>query len=227
MRRLGFVLICGGILQLLTPAPAQAWFGWLDKLSGPGPFLTWDLEYRVFCVDDSRANVENVSLSNIRSEKLQRVARVLGTGCVFDTHKNPRASVNFAFGQAYATKNELQYSSTDVKKRVTMTKFEPSFSVFLNDSKTFALTTGVGALVVTGPAFDSFQRFYWKVVRGTVIPKGWNGATISVGVLYVPKGFDASDFGALPGTFHTDSEVLPTIEIAFDLARLNRARRTP
>jgi hypothetical protein len=43
--------------------------------------------------------------------------------------------------------------------------------------------------------------------------------SVSTGIFYMPKGFDAKDFGALPGTFHTDKELLLTARITLDLSR--------
>src|SRR6185436_12223722 len=37
------------LLVLLKPTPAQAWFGWLDEWSGPGPWLGQLYEVRVAC----------------------------------------------------------------------------------------------------------------------------------------------------------------------------------
>jgi len=42
------VVLCALILAL-TPAPAQAWFEWLDYLSGPGPFYGYKIDVRVWC----------------------------------------------------------------------------------------------------------------------------------------------------------------------------------
>ena len=39
--------------------------------------------------------------------------------------------------------------------------------------------------------------------------------SLSTGIFYMPKGFDAKDFGALPGTFHTDKELLATAAISW------------
>jgi len=44
-RALGFVAIC----LVLAPAPAQAWWGWLDDLSGPGRFRGPLFEFRLIC----------------------------------------------------------------------------------------------------------------------------------------------------------------------------------
>src|SRR5947199_90795 len=37
------------LLLVLVPAPAQAWFGWLDNLSGPGPFNGAEFDYKFLC----------------------------------------------------------------------------------------------------------------------------------------------------------------------------------
>jgi hypothetical protein len=37
------------VFLLIGPAPAQAWFGWLDDLSGPGPFWGQQYEVRLAC----------------------------------------------------------------------------------------------------------------------------------------------------------------------------------
>jgi hypothetical protein len=42
------VVVCI-VVQLTTATRANAWFGWLDRLSGPGPFYSVDFEYRLAC----------------------------------------------------------------------------------------------------------------------------------------------------------------------------------
>jgi hypothetical protein len=39
-------------VAMLMPAPAFAWFGWLDKLSGPGRFFGFLFEVRAICFGD-------------------------------------------------------------------------------------------------------------------------------------------------------------------------------
>jgi hypothetical protein len=40
------------VLLLVVPAPAQAWFGWLDNLSGPGPFNGAEFDFKLLCFMD-------------------------------------------------------------------------------------------------------------------------------------------------------------------------------
>jgi len=37
-------------MQLLAPSPAHAWWGWLDNLSGPGPFNGLEFDYKILCL---------------------------------------------------------------------------------------------------------------------------------------------------------------------------------
>jgi hypothetical protein len=49
MRRVVLTVAVCLAIQLIQPAPAQAWWGWWDQLSGAGPFRGWELETRLFC----------------------------------------------------------------------------------------------------------------------------------------------------------------------------------
>jgi hypothetical protein len=42
------VLLCL-IITMATPAPAEAWFAWLDRLSGPGPWYGLKVDVRALC----------------------------------------------------------------------------------------------------------------------------------------------------------------------------------
>ncbi len=53
MRRLGVSLWLCFLIQAVAPAPALAWWGWLDKWSGPGPFTGWLVEVRLACFGPS------------------------------------------------------------------------------------------------------------------------------------------------------------------------------
>jgi hypothetical protein len=53
MRRLFLAfVVCLGI-QLILPAPAHAWWGWWDELSGAGPFRGLEIEARIACFGEA------------------------------------------------------------------------------------------------------------------------------------------------------------------------------
>jgi hypothetical protein len=217
LRHLLIVTFCV-VVQLAAPAPAHAWWEWLDQLSGPGPFIGWDFQWRVYCIPEDRAGAVDLSLQSINSPGREKLARIFGAGCLFDRTANPKGSVNFAFGQVYSVRNELQYAPGTDKPHVTMTKFEPSLSMFADSSKVIEITSGLGVVVIHGSGFDTVSHFYWTPVRATI--NVGNGVGVRMGFVIMPKGFDAVDFGALPGTFHTDKEVLGTASVSVDLVRL-------
>ena len=216
------IATCCVVVQLAAPAPAQAWWEWLDQLSGPGPFTGWDFQWRVKCIPDAPNAVTDLSLANIASDGQRKVARIFGAGCLFESKVNPRGSVNFAFGQVYSVRNELKYAPGIDQPRVTMTKFEPSLSMFVDPEKLVEITSGLGVLVINGKGFDTFYHFYWTPVRATI--QVGKGVSARLGFLIMPEGFDDVDFGALAGTFHTDKEVLGTASISVDLARVFKRR---
>lgn len=49
MRSLKAAFGAAAMFVLLTPVSAQAWWGWLDDLSGPGPFVGQQYEIRAYC----------------------------------------------------------------------------------------------------------------------------------------------------------------------------------
>ena len=78
------IATCCVVVQLATPAPAQAWWEWLDQLSGPGPFTGWDFQWRVKCIPDTRVGAADLSLANIESSGQRKLARIFGAGCLFE-----------------------------------------------------------------------------------------------------------------------------------------------
>lgn len=58
--RVGLSLLLCVAAQLAAPPPAHAWFGWLDKFSGPGDFVGLLVEARLFCFG------EDIGLTDLR-----------------------------------------------------------------------------------------------------------------------------------------------------------------
>jgi hypothetical protein len=50
-------------LSAMMPAPAFAWFGWLDKYSGPGPWHGVRLEWRLTCFNDNDVWVDAAAIT--------------------------------------------------------------------------------------------------------------------------------------------------------------------
>jgi hypothetical protein len=170
------------------------------------------------------------SLDNFKGKKTQVVAGILGAGCLNDHTAHPGSSLNFRIARYWSTDNHLQYASGVKAPTVNLWQFEPSFSTFVDQQKMVELTMGVGVTALSGDGFNSMTRLYFRPVMLTLTPGGrlkregfsrvTRALSVSTGLIYMPKGFDAEDFGAVPGTFHTDRELLLTASVLFDLSRL-------
>jgi hypothetical protein len=106
-----------------------------------------------------------------------------------------------------------------------MIKLEPSLSMFVDPEKLIEITSGLGVMVIHGKRFDTFYHFYWTPLRATI--KVGKAVAVRLGFLIMPEGFDDVDFGALPGTFHTDKEVLGNASLSIDLARVFKRKPSP
>ena len=236
MRRLAIAIVYCAAFQLLLPSPAQAWWGWLDELSGPGPWMFIDGQYRIVCVPDPKAaglsesQKKNPPADVLRSldsfDGLRRVAAAIGgSGCLLQPPVSPRASINYATGPFVSIGNNLHPLGS--KRYLVMYKHELSASTFLDRWKIFEASAGGGWLI--GLRTSDFTRGYWTVT-GTISPyaalardsggkQSWlRTISVKVGVVGVPQGFSAKDFGA-SGTFRTDGELLKTISITLDFSR--------
>jgi hypothetical protein len=224
MRRSVVILVLLACFQFLVPTPAHAQFWrWIDELSGPGPFNGVVLPWRLVCIGGQPAPA---TMTTSRRVGYVTAAALGGSGCLLSPGALPRASLNFDTGFLLALKNHLDYASS-VNKRVHMTILEPTFSFHIDptlENDWLEVGGGAGVFVMHGPAFDTFSRAFIEPIRADFRPlakqRGWRrGIVLRGAVIIVPQGFDATDFGAKPGSFHTPSEVLPTIGAFFDWVR--------
>jgi hypothetical protein len=241
MRRLRFTLILCVLVQCFTPAPAHAWFWeYLEELSGPGPFRGPAFEWRLVCFsepDPSRANVEETTDENRLAAA--RVVQFFGPGCFFKQvplQNQRRASINLKFGMLSAKENHLEYTGTP-DRDVKLTTLLPNFA--WRPTRFFETSMGVGVYWFSGPSFQSFHRLVIQPIQADLKPLAainsargaeavWWDELISLraGVIIVPQGFDAADFGAIPGTFRTSRESLKNAAVFLDLDSLVRKMRT-
>lgn len=237
MRRVIVTALCAAAFLFMRPEPAHAWFDWIDQLSGPGPFAGIDFQWRLICAQDpqqitptdSRDPGDALRSLDSFNGGARVVAGIFGAGCLGNHKANPVSSLNFRVARLWSLDNHLQYANGVKAPTVNMWQFEPSFSTFVDDKKMVELTMGMGVTTLSGDGFDSVSRLYFRPVMLTLTPggrlnrEGFNkfarAMSVSTGLIYMPKGFDAQDFGAVPGTFHTDHELLLTAKVSFDLSR--------
>jgi hypothetical protein len=63
------------VFLLIRPAPAQAWFGWLDDLSGPGPFWGAEFDFRLVCFMEKAPWSESIAAMQVANALLEPVNR--------------------------------------------------------------------------------------------------------------------------------------------------------
>jgi hypothetical protein len=63
-------------LQLAVPSPAHAWWGWLDNLSGPGPWWGPEFDFRLVCFPGKTTVADAKRASTAAAALLQRSGSV-------------------------------------------------------------------------------------------------------------------------------------------------------
>lgn len=250
MRRLALVRFACLLVFLALPAPAHALFWhWLDELSGPGTFNGPEIEIRVVCF--SEPGKEKATPIEERKRAAAGVVGVIPPGCVFTRvplENVRRASVNLALSYLYANHTHLKYADKSANHFVHVLTLRPRF--WLRPTRSVEVGAGVGFYRFTGPGFEPVWRTVLEPFLVDVKPfalvrdifhhtdksddvrdypdSQWDLLiSFRAGFIYSPKGFDATDFGAIPGTFHTKRELLPTASVLMDLDWLARRMRRP
>jgi hypothetical protein len=160
-------------------------------------------------------------------------AALVGVGCVRQTKANPIASLNVRFAYLFSLHNHLTYDEPEYAEdgpRVRLLQPEVSFTVFVDKRKSVELGSamGVSTAFVAKKGVDPFSRFYWRPLLLTVSPvsllrkhspKGWRALTLMSSIVIMPQELNDTDFGAKPGTFHTDREIQGLFGVTLDLSR--------
>src|SRR5712672_1570801 len=115
MRRLALIITCCVCCQVLAPARADAWWGWLDQLSGAGPWKGYQIEFRLICFSESGKATP---------------APFLGfeSSCPLDNGQKPRASISIASRFFHADPDPGYANNKEIKLLTLQPAF--SFSVF-------------------------------------------------------------------------------------------------
>jgi hypothetical protein len=249
MRRFVLVRLACLFVFLSLPVPAHALFWhWLDELSGPGTFNGYEIEVRLVCFSEpAKQGAEEIKA---RKRLAAGVVGVIPPGCVFTRvplENVRRASINLAMSYMYANHTHLEYADKNANHFVHLLTLRPR--VWMRPARSVEVGAGVGFYRFTGPGFEPVWRTVLEpflvdvkplaLVRDalrlghrddvTDYPDSQWDLIISfrAGFVYSPKGFDAQDFGAIPGTFHTKRELLPTASVLLDLDPIARWMRRP
>jgi hypothetical protein len=208
MRRSTRMLVLMGLWAVLAPREAAAGLGWLEKLSGPGPFRGFVYTVPVACYrPGERADF-------ICTQKERSAGQ-------------PRAIVGIDIARFWTSDNPLVYPRGRPGPKVQLFMLVPSLSIPVH--KTFTIGTGFGWARFTGEddAFPAFSRGVYQPVRLTVMPVSaftdeprWSAIQFKFNANMFTSAIRAEDFGAVPGTFKSSHEVLWEPVIFVDVLKL-------
>ena len=230
MRSFKVSVLLGALLVIMMPAPAHAWFGWLDNLSGPGYFIGDEVEIRLFCFKGDEGG-----------EPVRVVSVTVESGCWLVKRKHHKISINLIAGVYGAlSKGDLQYADPQANKKIGLFDYGVLGSYSILDQRV-ELKGGLEGNYFFGPAFDNFTRLSvvafldWKPFAGkgpspAPLPKptppqpvadankpAWRDiVTLRLGALFFPGGFDSSDFGATSGLHSNHDLILPFMGVVLD-----------
>jgi len=224
MRRVVLTLASTVLVSLALPAPAAAWWEFLEELSGPGRFYGWDIQVRLFCiVEGEGGRAERVTPSS---------AGVILSACADAGRRARRLSIDL--GARFLTaKDNPEFANG---QPIQLTTLSPAISMNLLskwpkwDFIDYGFSGGVYWFSST--EFPSFSGAILEPVRFEFHPTTamknktkWSAAVpvVRVGWLIFPGGFERSQFAPsnpLPARIARDKPF--NLSIAFDLEALLR-----
>ncbi len=226
------------ILCLNAATPAYAWFGegWLESLSGPGPFKGKLLDLRLVCLAaPASASGTAISSTAISSTPPAGEKRPLGwgatfpkrddarawftpLGCHFLDRDRPRLELGIQYGRLHADDNPLDYSHRPtlvaLDKQVDLNLLMLTGDVRVNRVVDLGIAFGRGSFHSPAGVFGDFSKTIVQPLRVTLRPLSplstreriSEFVSVSVAVTRFNGGFRGEEFGARPGTFNEPGE---------------------
>jgi hypothetical protein len=182
MRRLCVTLILSAILPLAAPQRADAFWRWLDELSGPGKFYGADFDIRIACKTTSKTDEYDSelmkalqALENKRKTKPTALSdfetKMLNVGvstpCLMFGKKlahRRQASFNVAVGYQLAERTNLVYAGDDSRQPGDLAperniyNFSVRPTVWWRWFRSFEVGAGVGVYKFWGTDSKSFYK---------------------------------------------------------------------
>lgn len=240
MKRLVLIALATLALGLVPARPAAAQAGfvrWLEKLSGPGPFVGAGLEIYGLCYGVEKALPTD-------PEVTERAAAAAGPQWFFDPNcgraarDQRRLTVGVQLSKLVGD-NGLQYDdSVPAKLHDTV-----GASIFMGTAdlgvhRSLDVGAALGFVHFTGAPPGGFSRVMLEPIRVTWKPLAMKPVSpnasaaearaayrrewlqIRVVMTVLPGGFDAEDFGAIPGSYKSGTEVQGNLYVMANIANL-------
>jgi hypothetical protein len=219
MRRL-FALTALGLV--LAPVKADASWGWLEKLSGPGPFMGVVYTVPIGCYkDDFKPALwrpECTPSDNVTDLKDPKRVKLL-------------FGVDIQYLTADADDNPLQYTGGRRAPGVHLWQVIPSVAVPVHPALSVGVGLGFAHFSTKGDVQTGFSTAVFQPLRFTFTPAAavdpksrWTALQLKLNANMFTRAIRSEDFGALPGTFKASHEVLWQPVIFIDVLRLFGSR---
>jgi hypothetical protein len=226
---------------ILIPArSAEAQGGlmeWLERLSGPGHFEGLTVPVKLFCYGLHKASSDADDPQTAEERKnLGPPAFRFQPGCGRTYRGLVRMDIGFEASWMFGD-NTLQYDpsvSPDNTDTVNAQIYAGTFDVGVHRALEVGL--GVGVMRFSGLPVSSFNRMFLQIGRITWKPLAMFPADTPRGRYFqeflqvrfigrwMPDGFDAEDFGAIPGTFESGPEIQSGVAVGVDFFALFKVR---
>jgi hypothetical protein len=145
MRRYCVVFCWVALLQLMRPAPALAWWDYLEQFSGPGPFFpfAFDFDMRLWCFPGAPPAGGGAGAGGGISAKVFRTAGGKFTWCLNKPHPDRLRLASIDLGLRYATERDDRFAGNE---RIHFVSLQPGFSLaFMRNPARDVLEYGAGA----------------------------------------------------------------------------------
>jgi hypothetical protein len=216
---------------LASAAPAFAQSGiirWLEKLSGPGPFVGVGLEIYGLCYANEKGAIAAPDASATAERQW-----FWDVNCGRAARDRQRLTVGVQFSKLTGD-NDLQYDeSVPADQRDSVGATILLGSADLGVTRALDIGACIGFLHLSGTPAGSFTRPMLEPLRVTWKPLAMRpGAAdpltaykrewlqLRVVMTVLPGGFDAEDFGAIPGSYKSGTEIQANFYVIVNAANL-------
>ncbi len=199
---------------LLSPTPAYAargFWGWLEELSGPGPFRGGAVSLTVACTEGASNRLKSCvptrrDVSGIRRTVMVRIG-------VFDSDDGPRF-------------NDLPETDADNQGRVRLSYVTGLYLFRLHRS--FDIGPGVGFVRLSGDGFDPFYKVVLTPMNASFTPFAlkWEKSRyarilrLELDNSFIPQGFKGADFNNSRTKFDSGPEFITRAVVVLDVTAL-------
>jgi hypothetical protein len=235
LRQVCVVAVIGVLGLFVAPAPAYAWWDFIEEFSGPRKFQGPDIQLRLFCVMQPQdpagarpAAAGQPAQAPVTAEKGSEIRTPGPAGMLLGIcpkrTDSEKTKVAFDLGVRFMWSNEYKNDPTPDFARgrtIYFNTLEPTVVFPLVDKGIrLEYAFGAGTYWFSSEGFESFNGFFIEPVRANVhVPLSHGYAFIfSVGALVFPAGFDPRAFaGDREHDERIAADVVPVISIAADL----------